>query len=99
MKILLVCAMGMSTSLLKEKMLEAAEEGTKIDAFAYGELEEKIDDYDLVLVGPQLGYRLEKIKKLAAEHGKVADAIDPIAYGRCQGEKVMKQAVDLLQSL
>ena len=98
MKILLICAAGMSTSLLKQKMLEQAEPDTIIDAFAYGELEDKIDHYDVVLVGPQLGYRMEKIKKTAAEHGKVAGSIDPIAYGRCQSDKVLKQAYDLLQS-
>ena len=98
MKIILICAAGMSTSLLKQKMLEKAEPDTVIDAFAYGELEDKIDNYDVVLVGPQLGYRMEKIKKTAAEHGKVAGAIDPIAYGRCHGDIVLKQANDLLQS-
>jgi PTS system cellobiose-specific IIB component len=87
----------MSTSLLKQNMLENADPGTEVDASSYSELESLIDSYDVVLVGPQLGYRLGRIKKMAEEHNKVAAPIEPIAYGRCQGDVVLEQAKKLVE--
>jgi PTS system cellobiose-specific IIB component len=97
MKILLICAAGMSTSLLKADMLKNSEPGTVVDAFSYFELEELIDSYDVVLVGPQLSYKFAKIKQFVSNHRKVAGEIDPIAYGRCQGKAVIEQAKKLLK--
>ena len=66
MKILLVCAGGMSTGILMKKM-EAywADQNEKLDIFAVGmsEYEEVYKGYDIVLVGPQIGYRAEQIKE------------------------------------
>ncbi|WP_422446774.1 PTS sugar transporter subunit IIB [Thermoanaerobacterium sp. DL9XJH110] len=95
MNILLVCAAGMSTSLLVSSMRKFADPDTKINAVAYSELEDAITDYDVVLVGPQLRYKLNEIKKIAVNYNKPVDIIDPIAYGRIDGKKVLESAKSL----
>jgi cellobiose PTS system EIIB component len=98
MKILLVCAAGISTSLIKVEMIKNSEEGTIIDTCSYYEFEERINDYDIFLVAPQLGYHLEKMKKIARGHHKAVAGIDPLAYGRCLGKQVYEQAKQLYQA-
>ncbi|OCN06196.1 PTS sugar transporter subunit IIB [Erysipelotrichaceae bacterium MTC7] len=66
MKILLVCAGGISTSLLMKKMKKYWEEQSielEIDAVGISDYSEVYSNYDIILVGPQIGYRLEEIKE------------------------------------
>ena len=60
MKIRLFCNAGMSTSLLVEKMKEAAKaEGLDADIVAYplNELDRHIEGIDVALLGPHVGYQ------------------------------------------
>ncbi len=97
MKILLICAVGMSTSLIVKKMKEHAPEGTLIEYGTGSEVEEKIDQFDVVLVGPQLRYKKDQITELARSKNKPIAFIDPVTYGRVMGEKILQQAIDLLE--
>ena len=65
MKVLLICSAGMSTSLLVNNMLKFADAGDVVDALPFGELEEKIDNYDVVLLGPQIRFKLKEVEKIA----------------------------------
>lgn len=64
MKILLVCAGGMSTSILMKKMetywQEHGEE-LQIEAVGLGAYQDVFQNYDIVMVGPQVSYRLDEI--------------------------------------
>ena len=66
MKILLVCAGGMSTSILMKKMetywQEHGEE-LQIEAVGLGAYQDVFQNYDIVMVGPQVSYRLDEIKE------------------------------------
>ncbi|UNF61395.1 PTS sugar transporter subunit IIB [Spiroplasma poulsonii] len=66
-KILLVCSAGMSTSILVKKMEDAAE-GMDIDvhveAKAMAEAQSVLDDYDVILLGPQVKYIENNIKSM-----------------------------------
>lgn len=95
MKILLICAAGMSTSLLVQNMLKFADQEDLIEALPEGKLESVIDNYDIVLVGPQIRYKFAGIQKIAKAHNKAAELIDMKSYGAMDGEVVMKQAKDL----
>ena len=95
MNILLVCAAGMSTSLLVANMKKFADKESKINAVAFSELENVIDEYDVVLVGPQLRYKLSNIKKIGDAKNKPVDVIDSLAYGRMDGEKTLEFAKKL----
>lgn len=97
MKILLVCAAGMSTSLLMRKMNELADGSITVDAMPTARLEEVIDDYDVILVGPQVRYKFDSISRLAQTHGKAAGLINPIDYGRVNAEAVVRQAIELFE--
>lgn len=96
MKILLCCNQGMSTSLVVENMRENAPEGTSIMAVGTPELEDHIEDYDVVLFGPQIKFKFPKLKEQCDEYDKPCDVIDTIAYGRIDGKSILKQAEELL---
>lgn len=99
MKILLVCAGGMSTGLLMKKM-EAywAQQGKelKITACGMGEYDEVCKEYDIVMVGPQIGYRLAQIK---ADTGKPCDTIPSFDYAVANCPNIMKLAEKLYAQL
>lgn len=95
MKILLICAGGMSTGLLMKKM-EAywAEQGKEltISAVGMGEYEEVYRDFDIIMVGPQIGYRLAQIK---ADTGLPCDTIQSYDYAVGNCPNIMKLAEKL----
>ncbi|MCD7750633.1 MAG: PTS sugar transporter subunit IIB [Lachnospiraceae bacterium] len=96
MKILLVCAGGMSTNLLMKKMSayweEQGEELT-IKAVGLGEYQDIYQDYDIVLVGPQVRYKLNEIKK---DTGLPADVVNSLDYAIANCPNIMKQAKALM---
>jgi PTS system cellobiose-specific IIB component len=96
MKILLVCAGGMSTGLLMKKM-EAywAEQGEEltINAVGLAEYQDVYKDYEVVLVGPQVRYKLEDIKK---DTGLPADVVNSLDYAVANCPNIMKQVKKLL---
>ena len=66
MKILLVCAGGMSTGLLMKKMekyWEEKGEENSINAVGLCEYPDVYKDYDIIMTGPQVSYRLNQIKE------------------------------------
>lgn len=99
MKILLVCAGGMSTGLLMKKM-EAywAQQGKEltINACGMGEYDEVYKNYDIIMVGPQIGYRLAQIK---ADTGKPCDTIPSFDYAVANCPNIMKLAEKLYAQL
>ena len=63
---LLVCAAGMSTSLLVNRMKEAAETKEiefQIEAHPVGQIEKYCEAADVILLGPQVRYELKNVKK------------------------------------
>lgn len=99
MRIMLACNAGMSTSLVVNKMKEAAaEEGKdyKIWAVEQGEVQDELGNFDVLLLGPQIRHIQKRISKLVGDQGKVA-VIDPSAYGMCNGKKVLEQAEALME--
>ncbi|MFT3944161.1 MAG: PTS sugar transporter subunit IIB [Ancrocorticia sp.] len=96
MKVLLVCAAGMSTSLLVSNMQKFAEEGDFVKAEPIGELEAVIDNYDVILLGPQIRFKEKEVKKLADPKGIPSGVIDMRAYGMMDGKTAMDQARKLL---
>lgn len=95
MKILLVCAGGMSTGLLMNKMkVYWAQQGKEltINAVGLGEYEDVYKDYDIIMVGPQVGYRLAQIK---ADTGLPCDIIPSFDYAIANCPNIMKLAEKL----
>lgn len=96
-KIVLVCANGLSTGVLMNKMREtAAKEGYEctVNAYAVSQVQTVAADADCILVGPQVRYEKANIQKLLP--GKPVDVIDMVAYGRLDGAKVLAAAKKLM---
>ena len=86
-KILLVCNAGMSTSMLVAKMKKAAEEmkaEVEIEAKSLSEAKKEIERVDIVLLGPQIRYEMENVKKIAGS--TPVEAIDMKDYGMMNGK-------------
>lgn len=99
--IMLVCAAGMSTSMLVKKMQKAAEErGIDADIFAVSanEVDQKMETrpVDVMLLGPQVRYMKTKFDEKAAKNDIAIDIIDMKDYGMMDGEKVLDSALALM---
>ncbi|UUX35405.1 PTS sugar transporter subunit IIB [Fundicoccus culcitae] len=95
MKILLVCAGGMSTSILMKKMEKYWEEqGIDLDirAVGLGNYAEYAKEYEIILVGPQVSYKLQQIKE---DTGLPTEAIPSYDYAIANTQNILKLAQKL----
>lgn len=86
MKILLICAAGMSTSILMKKMEQyAKEQGFELDVKAVGlmDYQDYEDDYDVFLLGPQVSYKLDSVRSTISKPVANIPAMD-YAMGDCK---------------
>lgn len=100
MKILLVCSGGMSTALLVQKMQKESEKfngNFDIKAIAISSFDEEVKKADVILLGPQIRYKLKALKQIADKYNKPIDVIDPVTYGRVEGAKALNQAIEVYQ--
>ncbi|MBE6050144.1 MAG: PTS sugar transporter subunit IIB [Clostridium sp.] len=97
-KILLVCAAGMSTSLLVNKMKASAKEKNiecEIQALPVAECSSKIGEVDIVLLGPQVRFQKPQVEKLA--NGRIpVEVIDMRLYGTMNGEAILENTLKIL---
>ena len=96
-KIVLLCAAGMSTTMLVKKMQEAAAETgfeCTITACAQPEAKEKASDADAILLGPQIRFAKAKVEEACP--GIPIEAIDMKIYGRMDGKGALEVAKKLL---
>ena len=96
--IMLVCAAGMSTSMLVKKMEDAAaKEGVdaKIFATSTADAHDKLDSEnpDVLMLGPQVRYLESDFKTDLSIPVEVINMQD---YGLMKGDKVLKAALDLI---
>ncbi len=98
MKIVLVCSAGMSTSMLVKRMEDAAKlEGLNVDILAVAESEvTKINNIDILMLGPQVRYLKSKFKSLE-DSGIPVTVIDTVKYGTMNGKAVLEDAKSLLK--
>ncbi|MCR4949857.1 MAG: PTS sugar transporter subunit IIB [Solobacterium sp.] len=92
-KIVLFCAGGMSTSLLVNKMKEAAAaKGAEYDIAAYGlsEVDNKGPEADCILLGPQVRYAEKKIQGMFPD--KPITFIEMRVYGMMDGKGALEIA-------
>ena len=95
--IVLFCAAGMSTSLLVSKMRKAAEDAGleyEINAHPLSEADVYGPDADIILLGPQVKYKLKETQDKFA--GKPVEAINMQDYGMMNGAKVIAHVKEVL---
>ena len=93
--ILLVCAAGMSTSLLVNKMKDAAKAKgieVNINALPVSECSSVVDTVDIVLLGPQVRFQKPQVDALV--NGRIpVDVIDMRLYGTMNGKAILEQVI------
>ena len=91
-KIMLCCNAGMSTSLLVQKMqAEVANRGLDIEVEAHDHL----DECDMLLLGPQIGYTKGDFEKEAAGRFPV-EVINMVDYGRMNAAGIIDHCVSVM---
>lgn len=97
MRILLVCNAGMSSSILVNKIKDAAaQKGMDIvvEAKPYNGVSSEKGNWDICLVGPQIIYAVEQIKQTL---GIPVAAVEARTYAMADGAKALEQAVKLFE--
>jgi PTS system cellobiose-specific IIB component len=103
-RVILVCAAGMSSSLLEEKIRKAAEKtDNEIDLKAIDSARMALWDFendhmDIILVAPQVRYIKRNLARKVEPYGIIVQDIDTIAYGMIDGEKILAQILEATQS-
>lgn len=98
-KILLLCSAGMSTSLVVRKMREVAEKKgleVEIEAMGLEEFHNKLEEYDVFLLGPQVRYKKDELDGIAREVGKRVEVINSMDYAMMKGEEILNFAYSLM---
>lgn len=101
-KVVLVCAAGMSSSLIEEKIKQAAAAAGKdmvlkaVDATRMALWDYDCDRMDIILVAPQVRFKKKSILEKAEPLGIIVQDIDTIAYGIVDGEKIFGQVMEAL---
>lgn len=101
-KIYLFCNAGMSTSILAERMQEAADEkklAIQIEAISFSDMEKTMEEDcpDIILLGPQIKYMYNDICSRYASYHRPIAVIDSVDYGMMDGERVLQKALALEQ--
>ena len=98
-KIVLLCAAGMSTTMLVKKMREAAANDgfeCEIGAYAQADAKEKASDADVILLGPQIRFAKPKIEEACPNVPVVP--IDMKVYGRMDGKGAFEIAKNTINA-
>lgn len=98
MKILLVCNAGMSTGIMQMKLEEEAKKhqiDAEIEAVPMGELEEFIGGSSVILLGPQIRFAFDDVKKIAKDIPVII--IDVQDFGMMRADRVFQKVLDTLK--
>lgn len=98
-KILLACNAGMSTSLLVSNMQKYAKEigiEVMIEAMPVLQEEKSWQDWDIILLGPQVRHVIGKFKETVQDQIPVL-VIDMRDYGLMNGKNVLNTALKALE--
>ena len=97
MKILLACSAGMSTSLLEKSIQDyMAANGIEgvCEAHPAEAAKRKYKEFDVLLLGPQVGYMKASFVSLVGD--MPVDVIAPADYAMAKGENVYKTALKMV---
>ncbi len=98
-RVLIVCSWGMSTSLLVDSLLAAAQAAQyelQVEALSAGEYAARVEECDVVLIAPQIRHLRKSIEKLAISVGKPVAMIEPFYYATMNGQAVLEQILFLI---
>ena len=102
-RVLMVCAIGMSSSLIETKTSKVAEEAgvpfeiQAIDVPEVGRWNFEENPVDIVLIAPQARFKIRSVTQAAEPYGIIVENIDSVAYGMIDGEKIFEQIMTALE--
>jgi PTS system cellobiose-specific IIB component len=97
--VVFICLMGMSTSMLVQKVEKAAKEkGMEMNISAMSEAEamRQAGNIDAILLGPQVRYLLPQFQKKFVGQNVKVEVIDTKAYGLMDGKAVLEQITHMV---
>ncbi len=103
-RVLMVCAIGMSSSLIEQKTSKVAEDAgvpfeiKAVDVPEIGRWNFEEDPVDIVLIAPQARFKKRSVDQAANPHGIIVENIDSVAYGMIDGEKIFEQIMNALKA-
>lgn len=100
--VVLVCTIGMSSSMLISKMQQVIYEQdlpVKVTAISTQEALDYVVQYptDLVYLSPQVRFMQGKFQSLLKDRQTVVEVIDMADYGMLNSQNILQHALDLLQ--
>ena len=96
-RVVMVCALGMSSSLLEAATVKAAQEaGVDLDMQSVSAQQIAVYDFDahpvdIILIAPQVIFKRRSIKAVAEPRGIIVQEIEPTIYGMVDGERLFQQ--------
>lgn len=103
MKVLLICAAGMSSSMLVKSMEEKSKEiGVPaevkcIPAELFVEERERIGEYDYVLLAPQVRHYKGAVEEAIKNYPKIRlSIIEALTYALVKGDKLIMKVIEEL---
>ena len=102
--VVLVCAAGMSSSLLEEKIRQAAANANRdmelqaVDATRMSLWDYENNAMDVILIAPQVRFKKKSIEKQSESYGVIVQDIDTVAYGMVDGEKIFNQVLEAIDN-
>ncbi|MGL4741219.1 MAG: PTS sugar transporter subunit IIB [Sarcina sp.] len=106
MKILFICCAGMSSSLVVKRLEDYIKQlndsktnlNISIEAIPLDKFKFVADDYSLILLAPQIAYKLKDFKTLMLESNKdvPVGVVKGLDYGLIKVENILKSALKLL---
>jgi len=102
-RVLMVCAIGMSSSLIEQKTAKVAEEAgvpfeiQAVDVPEIGRWNFEEKPVDIVLIAPQARFKKRSIDQVAGPLGILVENIDSVAYGMIDGEKIFEQIMAAIE--
>jgi len=99
--IVLLCQWGASTEMVGEKITEAAKAkgiDVVVNAYAINDVSKIIDTADVILLGPQVRLRMKSLLNEYGDKGVPFIAIEPVDYGRMNGENILNAAIEAIKN-
>jgi len=94
----LICNLGMSTSMLIKRMTEyAAQKGieTDIDALPFDRLDGRIENTDILLIGPQVRHLYKKLLEQYGDTIPVIEVMDMSDYALLKVDRIFDGAYEV----
>ncbi len=93
-KVLIVCAMGFTSSMIEENVIKAAERrglSVELKSRGTGGIEDFIQSYlpHVVLFAPQTAFMRRQLEPLVSSAGGKCATVDNMAYATADGEAVL----------